>query len=84
MVRHKIVKQRINKEAWKLREFYAKELLVILNNYPNMNGYGKTSHQVTIGRLTNLLKQNPNVEYIQLCRFHKKPGMWKWIGDDEE
>ena len=49
-----------------------------------MNGYGRTSYQVTVGRLTNLLKQNPNVEYIRLCRFHKKPGMWKWVGDGEE
>jgi hypothetical protein len=84
MARKTIIKRRINIEAWKMKEFYANDLLTVLNNYPNMDGRGRTKYQMTIWRLTNLLKGNPNVKYIKMCRFHKKPGMWKWIGDDEE
>ena len=62
MVRHKILKKRINLEAWKLKEFTSNQLLEVLNNYTNMDGRNRTKHlQVTIQRLCNLLKQNKNV-----------------------
>ena len=82
MVRNKLIKQRINKEAWDLKKFTANQLLDKVNNYPNMHGRKKTSRQVTIQRLTNILYMNPNVEYIPDDN-RKKAGMWKWIGDDE-
>lgn len=83
MVRHAIIKQRINKEAWELKEFTANQLMDKLNNYPNMHGRNKTSRQVTIQRLTNLLYMNPNIKFIPNFPNCKKAGIYKWIGDEE-
>mgnify|MGYP003151784857 CR=1 FL=1 len=83
MVRHAILKQRINKVAWELKEFTANEVLHVLNNYPNMHGYGKTSVQVSIQRVANLLRGNKNVQYIPNIPKSKRSGKWKWVGDEE-
>ena len=84
MVRHKILKKRINLEAWKLKEFTSNQLLEVLNNYTNMDGRNRTKHlQVTIQRLCNLLKQNKNVKFIPDINNAKRAGIWKWIGDEE-
>jgi len=83
MVRHKLLRQRINKEAWDMKVFTANELKERLNNYPNMDGRGRTrNYQVSIHRLANLLKQNPYIEYIPDTNL-KKAGKWKWVGDEE-
>jgi|TARA_R100000152_G_C6737627_1_gene161642 dihydroxyacetone kinase-like predicted kinase len=81
MVRHKIVKQRINKEAWELKKFTANELLNKLNSYPNMDGRNRTNLQLTVHRLANFLKANPNIKYIPNEENVKRAGMWEWIGD---
>jgi|13_taG_2_1085334.scaffolds.fasta_scaffold39509_2 hypothetical protein len=84
MGRKVLIKKRINLEAWKMKTFTANQLMDKVNNYPNMDGRGRTRHlRVTVFRLTNLLKQNPNIEYIP-ANNHKRAGMWKWIGDEEE
>ena len=82
-MRNKLIKQRINKEAWELKEFSANQLMNKLNDYPNMHGRGKTSRIVSIQRLTNLLYMNPNIKYIPDERNCKRVGMWEWIGDEE-
>ena len=83
MAKHKLLKQRINKEAWELKEFSAKQLQYKINNYTNMDGRRRTKNlQVTIHRLANLLKGNPNVKYIPNDN-HKHAGMWEWIGEEE-
>ena len=33
MAKHKLLRQRINKEAWELKEFSARELQYKINNY---------------------------------------------------
>jgi len=82
-MRHQKLKEKINKEAWKLKEFTARELLYVLNNYPNMHGRKRTIRQVSIQRLTNLLKQNKNVKFIHHPTSLTQTGSWKWIGDKE-
>ena len=85
MAKHKLLKQRINKEAWELKEFSARELQYKINNYTNMDGRSRTRNlQVTIQRLCNLLKQNKNIKFIHHPSSLTKTGTWEWIGDDEE
>jgi hypothetical protein len=84
MAKHKLLRQRINKEAWELKEFSARELQYKINNYANMDGRNRTKNlQVTIQRLCNLLKQNKNIKFIPDVNNDKRPGMWKWVGDEK-
>jgi hypothetical protein len=48
-----------------------------------MHGSGRVTKnlQVTMQRLTNLLKANPNVRFIPNENNKKHAGMWEWIGD---
>ena len=84
MARKVLIKKRINIEAWKLKRFTANQLLEKINNYPNMDGRGRTRHlRVTVYRLTNLMKANPNIKYIPADN-HKRAGEWEGVGDEEE
>tara|TARA_R110000824_G_scaffold196128_8_gene379187 strand:- start:307 stop:549 length:243 start_codon:yes stop_codon:yes gene_type:complete len=78
MARHKILKDRLNKEAEKLGEFTTEQLLNILNNYPNHNGFGETFLQTSTPRLANLLHANPNIIVKERWINHYKPTIWKW------
>ena len=80
-IKHRVVKQRINKEAWDMKIFTARELLERINNYPNMHGRGVTTRQVTMQRLSNLLKANPNLQHIKNPTNPRHAGKWEWIGD---
>ena len=83
MVRHALIKQRINKEACRLKEFSARELCDVLNNYPNCNGSNRTYLQISTGRAANLLQANKNVKFIYNPSSLTRTGTWKWIGDEE-
>ena len=84
MVKHKLLKRRINKESKELRKFNVNELKDKINGYPNMHGRGRVTKnlQVTTQRLANLLKANPNIKFIPNENNNKHAGMWEWVGDE--
>tara|TARA_R100000152_G_C6748245_1_gene171842 strand:- start:940 stop:1191 length:252 start_codon:yes stop_codon:yes gene_type:complete len=83
MPRHKILKNRINKEAERLGEFTTSDLMDILNNYPNNHGYGTTHLTVNSQRLSNLLYANPKIGIKQKYTTSKSRTIWEWMGDEE-
>jgi len=78
MVRHRILKMRIDKEAEKLGEFTTNELMVILNNYPNNHGYGVTNLQTSTNRLCNLLYANPKIVVKEKYTSSDTRTIWMW------
>ena len=83
MAKHKILKNRINKEAEQLGEFTTQQLMDILNGYTNNHGYGKTHLMVNAQRLSNLLYANPKVGIKQKYTTSKSRTIWEWMGDEE-
>ena len=81
--RHRLVKERLDKEAFEMKEFYASEMLDRLNSYKDSNGRNNTTRfAIGLRRLLNFLKQNPRIEYLP-NKSSKKAGKWRWIGDKE-
>ena len=78
MAKHTIIKKRINLEAWKLKEFTSKQLLKILNDYPNMDKRGKTKIPLTMGRLLNLLRQNKHISVKEKYTHGDTRTLWQW------
>ena len=80
MVRHKILKDRINKEAQLLSEFTTSEMLNILNNYPNQDGImGRTQYKVSSNRLTNFLRANKNVSALPKINPNSRKELRIWV-----
>ena len=78
MVRHKILKDRINKEAERLGEFTTFELMDILNKYTNNHGYGTTHLTVNQQRLSNLLYANPKIAIKEKYTSGTTRTIWMW------
>ena len=78
MVRHKILKGRINKEAETLGEFTTRQMFDILNNYPNHDGYGVTHLQTSMNRLCNLLYANPKISVKEKYTCGDTRTIWMW------
>ena len=81
MVRHKVLKNRINKEAEILGEFTTRQMLEILNNYPNQDGImGRTQYQISTSRLTNFLRANKNIGKLPKINpeDRKELNIWVW------
>ena len=83
MAKHKILKNRINKEAEQLGEFTTRQLMDILNSYTNNHGYGKTHLMGNSQRLSNLLYANSKVGIKQKYTTSKSRTIWEWVGDKE-
>tara|TARA_R110000824_G_scaffold400375_1_gene607790 strand:- start:1816 stop:2070 length:255 start_codon:yes stop_codon:yes gene_type:complete len=75
--KHIRMKKRINIEAEKLGQFSTDQLLSILNNYPNMHGYGVTVLTISKSRLTNFLRANPNISTKEKLLINEK-NTWVW------
>ena len=81
MVRHKVIKDRIIKEAKMLRQFTTREILEILNNYPNQDGImGRTQYHIGTSRLTNFLRANKNIGKLPKVnpKNRKELNIWVW------
>ena len=83
MVKHELIKQRIDDEASKLKEFTTARLCDRLNHYIGYNG-NRTKRRISSGRLANFLQANKKVKFIPHRTSSTKTGSWKWIGDEEE
>jgi len=81
MVRHRILKNRIDKEAERLGEFTTLQLMGILNNYTNNHGYGITHLTVNQQRLSNLLYANPKVAIKEKYTSSSTRTIWMWKND---
>ena len=87
MVRHKLVKERVNKLAKELQLFTTDEMYYRMNNYPNNKGVLYANRRrVTKNKLTAFLSMDKD---IAINRGHSKNNhniktIWEYIGDEEE
>jgi len=86
MVRHKLVKERVNKLAKELGVFTTRQMVDRFNSYTNNTGRrtGK-SPSINANKCHNFLRMDP--EIIVKERYLKNNGdtrnIWEWIGEEE-
>ena len=84
MVKHKIVKKRINKLAQEMGEFTTKQMYERMYNYPNNEGrlYAKR-RRVTMGSLALFLRMDKEIYSKKRYTNGDTRMIWEWIGEEE-
>ena len=86
MVRHKLVKERVNKLAKELQLFTTDEIFERINNYPNNKGILYADRRrVSKNKLTAFLRMDKEIGINTPFRRNNSNTrtIWEWIGEEE-